>query len=669
LKKKIVCMIVCILFLSTIVGTISSTTKSTIILNEMPSGMSYTHTVFLEVATSQNCKPCHYWNQNINQVYNSGSYDFEYVEMIEFDHEGEVLNEEVKDWSNIYYIGSYPTSIFDGDYRRLVGDHPEQLSEKLDACGNRIVKDLTANMTVSWLGDAKINVDITIQNNEGTQYNGYIRACITEIISRYDTYYNEPYHFGFIGYAFPMNTAISIPAGSTYTNSVIWDGNEHQDNHGDDFGDITPSNIKVYLGVFNNANDYVDEAVMALITSNNPPNEPSSPSPTDGATDVDIDADLSWTCSDPDSDTLSYDVYFGNVSDPPLIASDIALTSYDLGLMNVEETYFWKIVAEDSFGASTEGPIWSFTTGLNDPPYVPSNPDPSDGATGVGINADISWSGGDPNPGDTVTYDIYFGTISPPPLLVTNHPNTNYNPGTMVFNTKYYWEIVAEDNYGENSTGPIWSFTTISNNPPNPPSNPNPSNGTSDIDIDAGLSWTCIDPDGDTLHYTVYFGDASPPPEVASNIQVNTYNPGAMNYNTKYYWKIVAWDENGASTSSPIWSFTTEQLDTKAPNVKITKPKFGLYLFNIKILPRIFRITKVIGTITIEANSTDADSGIEKVEFYINGIFVGNDTSEPYTFNWNWIRPRLFHLFIIKAIAYDNAGNTDVNRVIIRKYL
>jgi hypothetical protein len=466
-----------------------------------------------------------------------------------------------------------------------------------------------------------------------------------------------------------MNTAISIPASGTYTNSVIWDGNEHQDNHGNNFGDITPSNIKVYLGVFNNANDYVDETVMALITSNNPPNEPSDPSPSDGASDIDIDADLSWTCSDPDSDTLSYDVYFGNVSNPPLIASDIALTSYDPGVMNLNETYFWKIVAIDSFGASAEGPIWSFTTGLNDPPYTPSNPDPSDGATGVGIDADISWSGGDPNPGDTVTYDIYFGTISPPPILVTNHPDTNYNPGTMVFNTKYYWEIVAKDNYGENSTGPIWSFTTISNNPPNPPSNPNPSNGVTDIDINADLSWTCTDPDGDTLHYTVYFGVTSPPPEVASNIQVTTYNPGAMNYNTKYYWKILAWDENSASTSGPIWSFTTKQLDTKAPKVKITKPKFGLYLFNIKILPRIFRLTKIIGPITIEANATDADSGIEKVEFYINGKYMGNDTSEPYSYNWKWSRPHLFHLFIIKVIAYDNAGNTDVNRVIVRKYL
>jgi len=32
-----------------------------------------------------------------------------------------------------------------------------------------------------------------------------------------------------------------------------------------------------------------------------------------------------------------------------------------------------------------------------------------------------------------------------------------------------------------------------------------------------------------------------------------------MNPNTQYYWQIVAWDNHGASTESPIWSFTTEE--------------------------------------------------------------------------------------------------------------
>jgi len=38
-----------------------------------------------------------------------------------------------------------------------------------------------------------------------------------------------------------------------------------------------------------------------------------------------------------------------------------------------------------------------------------------------------------------------------------------------------------------------------------------------------------------------------------------TYDPGTLSYDTKYYWKIVATDNHGASTSGPLWDFTTEQ--------------------------------------------------------------------------------------------------------------
>ena len=56
----------------------------------------------------------------------------------------------------------------------------------------------------------------------------------------------------------------------------------------------------------------------------------------------------------------------------------------------------------------------------NLPPNQPSSPNPANGATNVPINSDLSWTGGDPNPGDTVTYDVYFGTSSTPPKVGYN---------------------------------------------------------------------------------------------------------------------------------------------------------------------------------------------------------------------------------------------------------
>ena len=220
-----------------------------------------THTVLVEVATSQACGPCHYWNQNIYNEYLSGTYDFEYVEMIVYDHSWDILNMEAYRWKNIYGITSYPTSVLDGGYRTIVGNDPGSLPGYLSACENRAVADIIADLEVRWLGDSTMNIEIDIQNNEGTQYNGHIRAYITEIVSRYDTAGGQDYHNGFLDFAFDED--ISINPGGSYTDSVTWNGNDHSDEHGNDYGDIAIDNIRIILGVFDD-NGYVDETTSML---------------------------------------------------------------------------------------------------------------------------------------------------------------------------------------------------------------------------------------------------------------------------------------------------------------------------------------------------------------------------------------------------------------------
>ena len=53
---------------------------------------------------------------------------------------------------------------------------------------------------------------------------------------------------------------------------------------------------------------------------NNPPNIPSNPIPTNNSTGISVSSVLSWTGGDPDNDTVKYDVYFGNVSNPPKVS-------------------------------------------------------------------------------------------------------------------------------------------------------------------------------------------------------------------------------------------------------------------------------------------------------------------------------------------------------------
>jgi len=93
---------------------------------------------------------------------------------------------------------------------------------------------------------------------------------------------------------------------------------------------------------------------------NNPPYEPSNPVPNNGAIDVSIDIDLSWTGGDPDGDDVLYDVYFGDYSPPPKVVTKQSDTTYDPGILKSATTYYWKIISWDNQDGSTEGPIWDF---------------------------------------------------------------------------------------------------------------------------------------------------------------------------------------------------------------------------------------------------------------------------------------------------------------------
>jgi len=96
----------------------------------------------------------------------------------------------------------------------------------------------------------------------------------------------------------------------------------------------------------------------------------------------------------------------------------------------------------------------------NTPPYVPSFLFPEDEAIDVERIISLSWVGGDPDPGDTVTYDVYFGEDPEPLLLMGDVIYENYTLPELDYGITYYWKIISEDQYGFETSGPIWSFTT-----------------------------------------------------------------------------------------------------------------------------------------------------------------------------------------------------------------
>jgi len=98
--------------------------------------------------------------------------------------------------------------------------------------------------------------------------------------------------------------------------------------------------------------------------TNSPPEEPFGPKPVDLISGTDTWLNLEWHCTDIDGDSISYDIFLGTSSDPPLVESGWDSTKYQTNTLIIDTVYYWKIVAKDTFGNTTEGPVWSFKTGV-----------------------------------------------------------------------------------------------------------------------------------------------------------------------------------------------------------------------------------------------------------------------------------------------------------------
>jgi hypothetical protein len=570
--KKIIIIIITGLLLTSGFGLINSSANE----NVDPLG---THSVFGEYGTATWCGFCKYAHGALKELYYEGDLDFFYVSLV--DDTNSVAAARIDDY-NIY---GFPTVWWDGGYDVDKGAGSVQgakttYTASINNCGARSVNNVNINLDATWLGGTNMQIDCTVYNYEPTTYNGTIRVYITDIASSEgwtDTAGNL-YTFAFLDWGFDED--ISIPSGSSWSDSTTWDGSSHG------YSSMTEDNTMLYAVVFDDELNqgysnppsgnpfdayYVDDSVELRIGSNRDPNIPSDPEPENGETDVELGPTLSWEGGDPDwFDDVYYDVYFEADDSTPdvLVSNDQTETTYDPGDLEFDTTYYWQIVSRDNHNAVTDGPIWSFTTRGNDPPYIPSNPDPENGETDVSINTYLSWDGGDPD-GDAVTYDVYFGTSSNPPLVSPGQTSESYNPGTLNLETKYYWKIKAEDSYGETSTSPIWSFTTRGNDPPYVPSNPDPEDGETGIPTNPVLDWDGGDPDGDAVYYDVYLDKNPNPTTLVSEDQSSSkYEPDELEYETTYYWKIVSEDYFGETTEGPIWSFTVRAEQQIIPDLK-----------------------------------------------------------------------------------------------------
>jgi len=199
-------------------------------------------------------------------------------------------------------------------------------------------------------------------------------------------------------------------------------------------------------------------------------------------------------------------------------------------------------------------------------PSTPSAPDPADSASEQTLPVLLKWTGGDPSPLDTAVHDVYLDTVNPPVRRISNSQyDTSYRVFNLETGQKYYWKIVTRDSLGQETEGPVWSFSTVGYSapetkyPPNTPTNPSPQDKSSSQPTSPTLSWTGGDKNSsEDVFYDVYMDTTdSPVTRVGAKITATSLNIPGLNEETTYYWKVFAEDSSGLTAESSVWSFTT----------------------------------------------------------------------------------------------------------------
>jgi len=317
-----------------------------------------------------------------------------------------------------------------------------------------------------------------------------------------------------------------------------------------------------------------------------------NPNPADGAIDVSVEANLTWTRGESADED---EVYFG--TDPCALTkvADIIVLPPNPPLYNpgdpnlvASTTYYWRVDEINDMKTIT-GDLWSFTTvrGEAQPEY------PSDGALIKGdmVSGNISTNLEFLPGATTVEYTGYFSedyskvesraedaNLGPPPYA--QWPDFKYtywagNPGvppiidSLVRGTKYYWTVDCKDTKGNTYYGDIWEFAIYGYHAfaPSPPNeavlvSPDvllswlPGFSAEDHDIYIGTSWEDVN--------NAEFDPFNPPPEFLDTRSEPNFQCSGLATYTKYYWRV----DEVVGRSPPlfiptefykgnVWCFTT----------------------------------------------------------------------------------------------------------------
>ncbi|MBL7146426.1 MAG: carbohydrate binding domain-containing protein [Phycisphaerae bacterium] len=341
-----------------------------------------------------------------------------------------------------------------------------------------------------------------------------------------------------------------------------------------------------------------------------PPKIAYNPSPPDGAKFVDPDVVFNWGTG---FGSKLHTIYFGDNFDDvnnAVVGLPQADTTYTPGTLELEKTYYWRV--DEFSGSSTDkGDVWSFTVtraggGLKAEYFNNRDLSGQPVLTRVDPGVDFSWGNADvpgensPDPSinvndfsarwsgelevditDTYTFSITANngyrlwldgeliidfwdnpttdTLESEPIELVGGElysiQMEYFEGADTATAQLFWESIKR---------PRQIIPSGALQLPLKASAPKPSNHAVDVSQTQAMSWSAV---ADAASHQVYFGTdeetvknadtSSPDYKGSRNLGSESYDPGLLQWNTTYYWRVDEVKADGSVQMGSLWSFAT----------------------------------------------------------------------------------------------------------------
>lgn len=296
----------------------------------------------------------------------------------------------------------------------------------------------------------------------------------------------------------------------------------------------------------------VDEIKIA--PANNPPNPAASPSPSNSATSVAINANLSWTSGG--GSPTGYKLFLGTDPEALEVAYDGEANTFDPETnFQFGKTYYWKINPYNEFGNASDGaelPVWSFTTAAG----TPSVTTPSNNSIANALNVILNWG----DVAGATGYKVSVGTETGNYNLIDGAVVTESqytHSSNWLFNTAYFWRVTTL-NGDQEVQGTEWKFTTLTG----VPSVTAPTNNATNQANTVMLNWADV---ADATGFKVQVGLAAGNYNIVDGAivtQSQYTHSSSWPYSTQIFWRVTTLNGEQEVQGSE-WNFTTKADPTR----------------------------------------------------------------------------------------------------------